>query len=143
LLAATYVIASLTALRIDWQPVYRDAQSRINRVIEPHDSIMGSQTYWLGLHDHTYYSWEQLVYFQRYKPGSTLEDALREFEPDIFILDRHLDNFVFDGESRSVYLRSLKLPRQELETFLSSHAELIASFENEAYGQVRVFRIAW
>jgi hypothetical protein len=45
----------------------------------------------LGLSDHDYYSWEELVYYQGYTPNGMLEDVLCEFHPDILVVDRFLE----------------------------------------------------
>jgi 4-amino-4-deoxy-L-arabinose transferase-like glycosyltransferase len=82
------VVLTWSVLRIDFGQAYRMVQSRINQVVQPGDSIMSSQVYWFGLQDHTYYSWELLPAYQLYLPGSKLEDALQEFHPDIFIIDK-------------------------------------------------------
>jgi hypothetical protein len=125
-----------------WQQ-YQTAQSVINQTVQPDDSIMAVQTYWFGLHDHVYYSWEQLVFYQRYAPGSSLADALREFQPDLFIIDQHLDGFISDERTTSLYLQQLGLPRAEMEAFLNRYGTLVGQFDVEHYGPIRVYRIMW
>ena len=133
-----------SVLRTDFWRTYQVTQSRINQAIRPGDSIMGSQVYWFGLYDHVYYSWELLPTYQRYAPGSTLEDALREFHPDVFIRDGHVSTFVVDpGPQGDQYIQSLRLPRAELESFLNRRAELINSFYNSYFREVRMYRIKW
>jgi hypothetical protein len=137
------IILNLSLLRYNFGEVYRVVQNRVNQVVQPGDSIMAPQIYWFGLYDHVYYSWETLVYYQRYVPGSTLEDALREFRPDILIIDAGWDYFISDQPGNSPYLQHLRLSRTEMETFLNSHAHLVDEFDGVCYGQVRVYRIAW
>jgi 4-amino-4-deoxy-L-arabinose transferase-like glycosyltransferase len=137
------IALNLSVLPTDYGEAYQSVQSRINEVIHPGDSIIGPQTYWFGLYDHVYYSWEELVYYQRYAPGSTVEDALRELLPDVFIIDRDLDVWISDEPGDSLYSQHLRLPRTELETFLSRHARLVVEFDGGYYGRVRVYRIMW
>ena len=137
------VLLNLTLLRYNFVRIYQTVQSRINQVVRPGESIMAPQTYWFGLYDHTYYSWEELVYYRRYAPGSTVEDALREFRPDVMIIDESWDCFISDQPGDSPYLQHLRLSRTEMETFLERQADLVVEFDGAAYGQVRVYRIAW
>ncbi len=137
-----FVALNLLPLKANEGQAYNAVQDRIAEAVRPGESIMGSQTYWFGLHDHVYYSWEQLIYFQHYAPGSNLEDALTEFRPDIFIIDRHLNGFISDrtDDSPRPYLW---LPKSELMAFLNRRANLIDEFDDITYGPIRVYRIDW
>jgi 4-amino-4-deoxy-L-arabinose transferase-like glycosyltransferase len=137
------IVHTLSALRMDSWKAYQEAQGFINQAVQPGDSIMSSQTFWLGLHEHDYYSWESLIHYQRYAPGSTLEDALEELRPDILIIDRHLNNFISDEPGESGYAKHLHLQRTEIEGFLSHNATLIGMLAIDHYGPIRVYRIAW
>jgi len=144
-ICATAILLNLYALRLrgdGWQ-LYQAAQEAVNETIEPGDTIMAAQTYWLGLYDHVYYSWEKLPLYQRYAPGSTLEDALREFQPDILVIDRHLDYFISDDRTETLYLEYKGLPRTEMEAFLERNSTLVGEFDVEHYGPIRVYRITW
>lgn len=122
---------------------YEAAQEQLNAIIQAGEAIMGPQTYWFGLYDHRYYSWEELVYYRRYAPGSTVEDALREFRPDVLIIDSGWNAFITERPGDSLYLEHLWLPRAEMDAFLSRHAELAGSFDNAYYGHFRIYRISW
>jgi 4-amino-4-deoxy-L-arabinose transferase-like glycosyltransferase len=138
------IALNLSVHRTDFGAVYRTTQSRINQVIRPGELIIGPQTYWLGLYDHDYYSWEELIYYQRYAPGSTWEDALREFHPDILVVDRFLEYFITDpDEPGDLYQQNLRLPRLAVESFLDRRTDLLTAFDSGYYGRVRVYRIAW
>ncbi|MCD4737701.1 MAG: glycosyltransferase family 39 protein [Anaerolineae bacterium] len=127
----------------DYRPDYRQAQMGINEVIQPGDTIMGAQVYWFGLTKHDYDSWEELVYYRRYVPGSTLEEALEAFQPDILIWDGQLDQYVSDHPGADGYSRYLILPRQEFQDFLAQKAKLLTRFDGRCYGQIEVYRIVW
>ena len=126
-------------------PNHRNADlrvtERINEVIEESDIIMGSQVYWFGLSENRYYSWETLIYFNRYFPGSNLVDAFSELNPDIFIIDDNLRVSDYDGDSP--YDQHLRLPASELIDFLEDNATLLADFDGGVYGGIKVFRINW
>lgn len=134
---------NVSTLRSDGSRVFADVLTRVVSVVEPRDVVMGTQTYWLGLSDHRYYSWEQLVYYKRHAPTSTLQDGLREFRPDIFILDGHLEQFLQDTPDTRLYSGHLDISRQELLRVLSGQARLVTDFEGGVYGRVRVYRIRW
>ena len=142
-LCAGSIALNLSGLRTHYGENYEVVQSRINQVVQPGEVIIGPQTYWLGLRDHEYYSWEELVYYQRYAPGSDLEDALAEFRPDIFIIDGELDVWIGDESGDSTYSQHLQLSRSELEGFLERQASLVTEFKGGFYGRVRVYRIVW
>jgi len=144
-LLAASIALNLSVLRMDFQADYRLAQSRINQVVQPGESIMAAQVYWFGLYDHVYYSWEKLRLYQRYEPGSTLEDALRHFYPDIIIIDdKFLGSFIVDPDQEGdLYLETLGLPRPEMEAFLQRYANPLTTFDGGYYGQMRVYRINW
>lgn len=139
--------ASLSVFSISSQPDYlaiHDAvQARLLEVIPAGSSIMGSQTYWFRLYQHRYYSWESLVYYQRYDKESTLEQAMEAVHPDIFIFDAHLSGFVSDRPGESMYGKFLRLSRTELTQFLEKHATLISSFDAPLYGPVYIWKINW
>ncbi len=133
----------ISLLQTDYMEAYQTVQSRIVQAVQPADAVLGSQTYWFGLYDHVYYSWEQLVYYQRYVQGSTLEDALQALRPDILIIDGHMSGFISDRPGKSPYSKFLRLSRTEMECFLDDHAQIIMAIDNDIWGNIRVFRIAW
>jgi len=112
-------------------------------VLRPGDRIMGSQTYWFAFHEHVYFSWEQLIYFARASPGSSVTDGFLEMRPDVFIRDGHLDQFIRDDPGDSTYTRVLRLPKVEIEDWLAKNAALILDSEAGAYGRLRAYRISW
>lgn len=140
-IGAIAIIVSLVWTN-SWR-LYQEAQDYVSQVVQPGESVMASQIYWLGLYEHKYYSWETLVYYQRYVPGSTLADALVEFRPDILIIDPHLESFISDEPGESTSLQHKLLPRTEMNAFLSRNASLIGLLDIEHYGPIHVFRIEW
>ena len=105
---------------------------------------MGSQTYWFGMPEERYLSWEDIVYYRHYVPGSTLEDALKDLRPDILVIDTHMSQFITDTPAQlSDYARHLWIPRRELQAFLDRQASLVDAFASDTSGNVRVYQIAW
>jgi hypothetical protein len=120
-----------------WMADFRDFQ-----VIQPDDAIMGPQTFWFGLHEHEYYSWEELFFYRRYQPGSNIEDAFRYLQPDIFVIDSQMDNFIL-YETDSKYSKNVHIPKLEVETFLAERGQILSNFNNDLFGHVRVYRLIW
>jgi len=122
---------------------YQDTVDHIRATVRPGSTVMGPSTYWFGLSNERYFSWEHLVYYRAYAPGSTLGDALHEFEPDYFIIDTYIDKFFRDTPRPSVTALQLVLSRTEFDSFLSQRGRLAAVIENDTYGRVRIYEIDW
>jgi hypothetical protein len=133
----------LRIVGLDYYPRYQQLQARINTVVQPDDVVLGAQTYWLGLNTHTYYSWEQLVYFRRNQPGATIAQAMAAFKPDLFIIDGHIANYIIDDAAKTDFIQGLSLPRAEMQAFLAQRGVLIAEIDGDVYGPVQIFRLNW
>jgi 4-amino-4-deoxy-L-arabinose transferase-like glycosyltransferase len=136
-------VSPLLWLRTDFPGDLATSNRALAAVLRPSDRIMGTQTYWFAFHDHSYFSWEQLIYLTRERPGSSVTDGLQTMRPDVFIRDRHLDQFIRDDAGDSTYTRVLRLPKTELEVWLAKNSSLILDLEAGAYGRVRAYRISW
>jgi len=127
----------------DHQIDYHKAIKDINGAINPSDVILAHQVYWFGLIDHKYYSWEEIIYYQRYAPGSTIREAFSELKPDIIILDDHLRGYITEIEGESPYSKYLRIPAAEFDQFINDQASLIKSFDGGVYGKINIYRIDW
>jgi hypothetical protein len=78
---------------------------------------------------------------RRYRPGTSATQALAVLRPTVLIRDAHWDQFILDEPGPSLYQRLLRVPKTELETWLSAHAVLVDDFDGEGYGRVRVYRL--
>ena len=141
----TIIVAILTlrVLTVDFWTHYNNVQSEINRHIQKNDLVMGNQLYWFGLYQNDYYSWEALIFYQRYDPESDLEEALLEFKPDILIIDQHISQFITDSDGTIAYQKALKLPETQTNSLLSKYGNLITEFDGGVYGLVRIYRFNW
>ncbi len=138
------MVRSLTPLKINHVSNFPVILGRIRQVVRPEETIMGTQTYWFGLYDHEFDSWEELIYYQRNNPSTTLDDAMRYYQPDIFIIDGHLDQFLIQSQERSILLQSLQLPREQFERILDEYGTLLMDFyEGQSFGRIRVYRFDW
>lgn len=139
------VCLSLVPLAKDHYRAYQAAQAGVNQIVQPGEAIMGPQTYWLGLYDHRYLRWEYLLMYPRLYPGNTLADALEKYRPDIFIVDSYIRARMADRPVSNVEVNTnyFLLPETELRSYLAQHARLVASFDNEDYGPIQVYRLSW
>jgi hypothetical protein len=116
-------------------------QSRIMSKLEADDTIIASQTYWFGLYEHNYYSWEQLVYYKKWFPDSSYQDIFCRFAPDILIRDDHLDQFITDEVSNNIYNGELNINQEELEGLLEKKAIILDDFHDSQFGHIRIYRL--
>jgi hypothetical protein len=139
------------AIAFDLSPVLTDASSSyntvlttINQIVPDGKIVMGPQTYWFGRVGQPYYTWEQIVFYQRYAPGVNLEEAFEQFRPQFFIIDKHLDSFIADSVSDlSEHHQFLYLSKTELEQFLYNHGILVKTIKTSNFGLIRIYRLTW
>ena len=124
---------------------FQPTLARINAVIPAGSSVMGSQTYWFGMPGATYFSWEEVIYYRRYAPGATFEDALKTFHPQYLIIDRHLDSFIVgqSDPSHSYYESQMMVPRSELQQILDRRAQRVVVIHTETFGDIRIYALHW
>lgn len=147
-LAAGVIVSSLVVSPVplfgNQSEEYQPVLNMIRQTITPGATVMGPQTYWFGLTDHNYLSWEQLDYYLQRIPGSTLADAFGSLRPDYFIVDRHLTSRTADEK---VYTPGkvpfLYLPKNELQQFLDQNTDLVGEMQTSAFGDIRVYKINW
>jgi hypothetical protein len=138
------LIRVFSPLTTNVMPSYQAALDRIRQTVPAGRSVIGSQNYWFALSGQPYYSWEQLIYYRRYAPGSTLTDALRAIHPDYFLFDRQVDLFISDHpEQLPVFFQQRYLPKTELATFLAQHGRLVLAMPTEQFGDIEVYHLNW
>lgn len=140
---AAAVVPTLTRALGNPMRDYETTLAQVGEVVAPGSVVMGPATYWLGVPDRTYVSWEQLVYYRRYAPGSTVAEAVRAFRPDYFIVDPYIEQFIRDTPRPGANAQQLLLPKTPFEQFLGEHATLAAAARTGTYGNVRIYRIDW
>lgn len=103
--------------------------------IRPDDTVLGRQTYWLAVPNNKYYSPEHLIYYTRWKSGSSVSDALRDLRPTVIIADDTLREFAKVREGKCSYIC---FPDDGLERLIAS-SELIGQTAG-ADGIIRIYR---
>ena len=123
--------------------------NRVKRVISKDASVMGSQTYWFGLYEHPYLSWQSINGYQRFHPGSNFDDAIQVLRPDILIIDNHLRQFTVSDRLETPrsgfqrYIWERRLRKEDLDTFLARRGKLADSVDTVTYGTVDIYSIRW
>lgn len=137
-----YVILNNSVIIKDSYKSYLHAQSQINEYIPKGSAVIGPQTYWFGLFQNQYYSWEEILYYQRIMPGSSISDSLEYIAPEYFIVDGHLESFITYYPRNEIESR-LYLPKAEFDEFLNNQGTLLTSFQSADYGRIRIFHLEW
>jgi 4-amino-4-deoxy-L-arabinose transferase-like glycosyltransferase len=123
--------------------------NRVKRVMSKDASVMGPQTYWFGLYEHSYLSWQNINGYQRFHPGSNFDDAIQVLRPDILIIDNHLRQFIVADRSdipRSGFQRYIwerRLRKEDVDTFLARRGKLADRLDTATYGTVDIYSIRW
>lgn len=113
----------------------------MNQAVEEGDVIMANQLYWFGLRDHTYYSWENIEFYRRYKPESGIDNVFRLLKPDLFIIDGQLDNFISGEVEGNHYIQAFKVPKSDLEAVLNQFTTLDTIIQNVKEKPIQIYRI--
>ena len=145
-LAAWALIAIGASIQLIGHNSYADYTATIAQldpVIKPGDVIMSTPMYWLDFPEHPYYTIEQLVFYPRHAPGSTVEQTMAEFKPDILIVDFHLRSHTFKEMPQDPYAQAWFIPQDQLDAAIARHGTEVANFMSRDYGQVVVYRMRW
>ena len=145
-LAAWALIAIGASIQLIGHNSYADYTTTIAQldlVIKPGDIIMSTPMYWLDYPEHSYYTIEQLVFYPRHAPGSTVEQTMAEFKPDILIVDSHLRGHTFKEMPQDPYAQAWFIPQDQLDAAIAGHGTEVANFMSRSYGQIVVYRMRW
>ena len=116
---------------------------RLQTLVRPEETVMGAQIWWFGLQKNPWYSWEELLYFQRYRPNATLEDAFLEFRPGILLIDGHLASFITDRYKPGSYADQLNLPADQIQTIIRKYGRLRGVVDTGNHSKIRVIEFRW
>jgi hypothetical protein len=119
---------------------------RIARLAPPGSTLVGPQTYWFGLSDHRFLSWEWVSYRHRLGGAASFADAMQTLHPDILIIDDNLH--IQSGEpgapgSVSSFWLERWWSKRDLEALLSARGQLLDTISTRAYGLVEVYALTW
>jgi hypothetical protein len=125
----------------------------IARHIEKHlpaeGSLIGMQFYWFDLYRYKYISWQQILAYRRYEPKSTFDDAMMALRPDVFVIDNHLRDYIFEDTEDAPnfgferYRWERKLMKSDIEAFLDRRGKLADKIPINGLGPVEIYTIDW
>jgi 4-amino-4-deoxy-L-arabinose transferase-like glycosyltransferase len=132
---AVFALVMLTQVGSNayWLYKYRRAEypaleSRLRSVIPAHASVYGATTFWLALHDRTYYAYDRTKW----------DYALEKLKPEYLILnDRVMVHGSGQGEDDFAVLRG------RLQEFVREHGTLAGRVPDDFYGDLEVYRVAY
>jgi len=117
---------------------------RVEQVLPAGGLVMGTHTYWFGLYDHPYRTWQQIRAYRRFNPDASFDEAARALHPDVLIIDNHMRTFILaDPESAPRYARERHLLKEDVDSFLARRGTLADQFETAAYGTIEIYTISW
>lgn len=117
---------------------------RVEQVLPEDALVMGTHTYWFGLHDNLYRTWQQIRAYRRFNPDATFDEAARTLRPDVLIIDDHMRTFILeDPESAPRYARERHLLKKDVDDFLARRGTLVDQFDTAAYGTIEIHTINW
>jgi 4-amino-4-deoxy-L-arabinose transferase-like glycosyltransferase len=106
----------------DYPKVARELQ----QIVAPGSSVYGITTFWLALHDHTYFAYDR----------TTLPYAVQNLHPDYLILyDRVMMRGSGSGSDDFAELRA------QAGDFVRTHATLAGRVSDPFYGDLEVYRV--
>jgi hypothetical protein len=123
---------------------YEAVLQRVRQAIPAASSVIGSQTYWFGLPDERYLSWDQLAFYRLSNPSSTLEDAFRDLNPGYIIMDRRTETSLTDDRFNLMESgNSSFVAKAQMIDFLQRYTHLVAAIPTETFGDIRIYKIDW
>lgn len=140
-LIATLTIPNTSPLFRDFSRDYESALQVVRQIAPPGTSVIGQQLYWFARPEQPYYAWEQMIFYRRVNPGSTLEEALAYLRPNYIIIDSLVEPFLTDNEERME--ENTAVSKTEMLAFLEQHATIVADESNPTYGRIRIYKINW
>ncbi len=134
----------LPTLQRDGNPIYETSLTRIRQVIPAGSTVMGNQLYWFAQPSQRYLSWEQLIFYQRYRPGSSLAEAFAYLRPDYLLIDGSMRFFIRQDKAHSDrYAEIFYISEVELTDFLADHGRLIDTVQPTETGTIQIYQLNW
>lgn len=139
---ATLFTTGQTVLAKDFGAEYRNNQQSIQALVQQDDVVMGLQTYWPWLPKNEFYSWESLLIYPSFHPGSTPVDALEILQPDILIIDDVVWGHVkTESETGSFRLKWPDPYGAMVE--ITGRGTLVGVLLSDSNGEIQVYRFLW
>jgi 4-amino-4-deoxy-L-arabinose transferase-like glycosyltransferase len=115
-------------------------ESEVAGCIPPDSLVLGLQRYWLGLRQYRYRSWLLPIYLANplyFSQPVNLDEALDRVNPDVVLVDRHIDELMTEAAH-------LENPNYSLHVGFEAfkrrrHAKLTCVIRDHTYGTMQVY----
>ena len=107
---------------------YAVVSRQLQNLVPPGESVYGAITFWMALHDRTYYAYDR----------TTLPYAVEKLHPRYMIL---YDRVMMNGSGYGV--DNFAALRAEATEFVRTHGELAGRVSNNFYGDLEVYRVRY
>lgn len=122
---------------------YAQMSAQIAEVIPPGSRVLGLQHYWLGLRAYPFRTWLLPVFYARpetHTPALAMDDALARVDPDVILLDRHMQAYLAELTDAGHADHALYAG---YERFMAARkATLVAIIEDATYGPLSIYTLA-
>lgn len=138
------IALTLSFFKYDGHSEYQRITSHIRSVLLPNSKIMTDPKYWFALSDYRFVGLNEIAYYRRHVPGSSLADVLQHYRPDVIILDSSIENQLIDDPSSLDPWEQLgQIPRTELDQLLALRGERAPDLNPPSQLKVRIYRLRW
>lgn len=107
---------------------YPGIARELQQIVPPQASVYGATTFWMALHDRTYYAYDRTPF----------EYAVTRLRPQYLILyDRVMAHGSGHGDDDFVKLRT------DATNFVQTHGQFAGKVSNDFYGDMEVYRVSY
>ena len=122
---------------------FYEITSQMRSVIEEDQRVIGMPTWWLGFTDMDYRSFYNIS-FHRFFDQYTVEEALREIQPDYIIVDELWRYQLASGPGEKPLIGNNWLPQDEFWAVVDEYGELALEFNSQWYRDpFHVYEMDW
>lgn len=132
----------VSPLQQDAKADYEEVNAELRSVLPAGSTLIGDYTFWFGLTDHHFISYQALLHQNGGKGGGSFVDAYRSLGADYLITGNRLHQVMVDDPSKlRAWASSDAIPRAGWDAFIDGYGEPVASFHTQTFGDTNVYRI--
>ncbi len=138
----TFVVTGFRLLRwgFSCEGGYPQDQAFINSTIGSSASAIGPEVFWMGRPNSRYTIWE-FIPMARGLRNEGVREAVGRLCPEYLILDGGIRSFFSDVPGDQAWWEQVRIPKTEMEEYLSEFAEEPVGKETLCRGRLEVFRL--
>lgn len=121
---------------------YEHFSAQVAQYIPQKALVLGLQHYWLGLREYEYRTWLLPLFWagkQTHHAPMTLDQALERVDPDVVLIDRHMDGFFEHAADPADPQHDTY---RAYERFMDRHGAALAGVVDDPdYGRMEIYRL--